>query len=168
MSTPRTRVLMVCLGNICRSPTAEGVLRHLVQKRGLSAQIEVASCGTSGHWHAGDSADSRTISHAQRRGYDLSKHRARALTANDFETFDFLLAMDSNNLSAMKSICPRAHQHKLRLLMEFAPKAGSAVVPDPYYDGPEAFELVLDLCEKGCDGFLEHLGTRRAPSDPVS
>lgn len=164
------RVAMVCLGNICRSPTAEGVLRHMAAQRGLSSSsIIVTSSGTSGHWHEGEQADHRTISHAAKRGYDLSQHRASALKASDFETNDYLLAMDANNLSTMKAMCPKAHQHKLHLLLDFAPKdLTSRVVPDPYYSDAAAFELVIDLVEKGCTGFITHILTQRASSTQAS
>lgn len=155
--TQRVRVMMVCLGNICRSPTAEGVLRTMVAKRGLAHQFEIASSGTSGHWHEGEQADSRARSHAKQRGYDLSQHRAKPLRTEDFASYDYLMAMDANNLADMKRKCPPAHAHKLHLLLDFAPDCGHKHVPDPYYDGGEAFTLVLDLCEKGCNGFIEHV-----------
>lgn len=166
MQTQRTRILMVCLGNICRSPTAEGVLRQLAHKRGLADRFDVASAGTSGHWHEGEQADPRTRQHAIQRGYDLQKHRARGLRTDDFVSYDYLLAMDHDNLAEMKRKCPTAHAHKLHMLMDFARDTGDDnYVPDPYYDGSEAFELVLDLCERGCSGFIDHVLAQRTPSN---
>lgn len=165
MQGQQVRVMMVCLGNICRSPTAEGVLRQLASKRGISDLFDVASAGTSGHWHEGEQADPRTRSHAKQRGYDLDKHRAKGLAVADFASFDFLLAMDKDNLAEMKRKCPATYAHKLHLLLDFAPAGTGKVVPDPYYDGAEAFELVIDLCEKGCNGFIEHVVAQRAPTN---
>jgi len=149
------RVLMVCLGNICRSPTAHGVLEKIIQNEGLSSHIEVDSAGT-GDWHIGSPPDQRSIAAAAQRGYDLSALRARQVAATDFDRFHFVLAMDRTNLNDLRKQCPQAHRSKLRLLLEFADTSHEAV-PDPYYSGDDGFELVLDLVEEACHGFLAHL-----------
>lgn len=151
-----TRVLMVCMGNICRSPTAEAVLRHRVTRLGLQAQVEIDSAGTHA-WHTRNPPDERSIAHAARRGYDLSALRARRIEAADFERFDLLLAMDADNLAHLQAEAPAGAQQRLRLLLSFAPQLGLHEVPDPYYGGPAAFERVLDLIEVACDGLVAHL-----------
>jgi len=152
----RYSVLMVCLGNICRSPTAEGVLRHLVREAGLQDTVHVDSAGTL-DYHIGSPPDERSCEHAMRRGYDLSGLRARQVQALDFAQFDLILAMDGQNMEALQSDCPAQHQHKLRRLMEFAPAGTGEVVADPYHDGQEGFETVLDHVEQACRGLLIHL-----------
>ena len=149
-------VLLCCMGNICRSPTAEGVLRHLLREAGLADAIRVDSAGTL-DYHAGSPPDERSQRHARRRGYDLSALRARQGRAHDFEAFDLILAMDWHNLDELRELCPPEHQHKLRRLMEFAPPGISDVVADPYYGGAAGFEAVLDHVEQGCRGLLIHL-----------
>jgi len=149
-------VLMICMGNICRSPTAEGVLRHLLQEAKLSEAVHVDSAGTL-DYHAGSPPDARSQKHARRRGYDLSGLRARQVRAWDFEQFDLILAMDWQNLEELRELCPPAHQHKLRRLMEFAPSGISEVVVDPYYGGTAGFETVLDHVEQACRGLLVYL-----------
>jgi protein-tyrosine phosphatase len=148
-------VLMVCMGNICRSPTAEGVFRHVVREAGLADRIEVASAGTH-DYHVGGPADDRSTAHARRRGYDLSSHRARQVSAADFERFDLVLAMDHENFALLQEICPPGREHKLKLFMEFAPGLG-AVVPDPYAGGPAGFEKVLDQIEGASEGLLKRV-----------
>lgn len=150
------RVLMVCMGNICRSPTAEGVLRGRLRAAGLERWVAVDSAGTHAY-HVGEPPDERSQAHAARRGYDLSPQRARPVEAADFERFDLILAMDWDNLALLQADCPPAQARKLRRLMEFAPDSGSAVVPDPYYGGAAGFERVLDLVEAACDGLVDHL-----------
>lgn len=152
----KVEVLMVCMGNICRSPTAEAVLRHKLVQRGLDARVRVDSAGTHA-WHTGERPDHRSQAHAKRRGYDLSELRARLVQARDFEAFDLVLAMDEDNLSHLRSVCPAPHQPKLRLLMDYAPGSALRTVPDPYGGGPEGFEQVLDLVESACEGLLTHL-----------
>lgn len=147
---------MVCMGNICRSPTAEGVLRHKLRAAGLEGRVHVASAGTHGDYHLGAPPDRRSQQHAAKRGYDLSTQRAQRVESLHFERYDYILAMDDDNLEWLRDACPPEHQAKLRLLMAFAP-AAAAVVPDPYYGGPAGFEAVLDLIEQACDGFVEHL-----------
>lgn len=153
---PKLRVLMVCLGNICRSPTAEGVLRAKLRDAGLDGSVEVDSAGIS-DWHVGAPPDHRSQRHAKRRGYDLSGLRSRPVGSADFERFDLLLAMDDDNLDALLAACPPAHRPKVRLLMEFARRSRQRVVPDPYTGGIDHFEDVLDLVEDACDGLVAHL-----------
>jgi protein-tyrosine phosphatase len=152
----RTRVLMVCMGNICRSPTAEAVLRHRVTRAGLLERVEIDSAGTHA-WHTRNPPDERSIAHAARRGYDLTGLRARRIEPADFDRFDLLLAMDEDNLAHLLETAPAEAHHRLRLLMTFAPQPGLHEVPDPYYGGPAGFERVLDLIESACDGLVEHL-----------
>jgi len=155
---------MVCMGNICRSPTAEGVLRARLAAAGLADQVEVDSAGTH-DYHVGAPPDHRSQDHAARRGIDLSTLRARQVCAADFERFDLLLAMDHDNLELLEEACPGPHlRSRLGLLMAFDPEAGSEVVPDPYYGGAVGFERVLDLVESASDGLVKHLAktlTRR-------
>lgn len=151
-----TRVLMCCTGNICRSPTAEGVLRAKLAVAGLARHVQVDSAGTHGY-HVGAPPDDRTQSRALQRGYNLSAQRARAVVSADFERFDLVLGMDDDNLEWLAKACPALFAHKLRLLMSFAPDARCAVVPDPYYGGPAGFDRVLDLVEAACDGLVLHL-----------
>jgi len=155
------RVLMVCMGNICRSPTAEGVLRSRLAARGLSARVEVDSAGTHG-WHEGAPPDYRAQRHAARRGYDLSSQRSRAVRATDFERFDLVLAMDSDNIEHLGSACPREHRHKVRRLTEFARTHRAEDVLDPYQGEGADFERVLDLIEDACDGLIDHLSMQLA------
>jgi protein-tyrosine phosphatase len=157
-TTPaRFRVLMVCMGNICRSPTAEGVLRARLAAAGLADRVEVDSAGTH-DYHVGAPPDHRSQEHAARRGIDLSKLRGRQVCAGDFERFDLLLAMDHDNLELLEEACPGPHlRHKLGLFMRFGAESGSAVVPDPYYGGAAGFERVLDLVEVASDGLVKHL-----------
>lgn len=155
VSAPVRRVLMVCMGNICRSPTAEAVLRHRLQRAGL-AGIEVDSAGTHAG-HVGHQPDDRAIAHAGRRGYELAHLQARRVRNDDFEAFDLVVSMDDDNLASLQQICPPEAAHKLVLLLDFAPQADQPQVPDPYYGGPAGFERVLDLVEQGCDGLLQYL-----------
>jgi len=153
---PSMNVLMVCVGNICRSPTAEAVLRHHLQQAGLCHQVTVASAGTH-NFHPGKPADERSARHAKRRGIDLSGHRARQLTGDDFERMDLILVMDWDNLALTQAACPSEHQRKVRRLMEFARQHTDTVVPDPYYGGEAGFETVLDLLDDACTGLVSHL-----------
>lgn len=154
----RYTVLMVCTGNICRSPTAEIVLRHKVRQAGLEGQVHVASAGTH-DYHVGSPADDRSHEHAQLRGYDLSTHRARQVHPLDFERFDLILAMDSGHMELLEDDCPPQHRHKLKRLMEFAPAGLPADVADPYYGGAAGFEAVLDHIEAACDELVKFLGS---------
>lgn len=158
---PPVRVLFVCMGNICRSPTAEAVFRRCAERAGLSHAIVVDSAGTHGY-HIGRAPDPRAQRAAARRGYDLTALRARQVVARDYEVFDFILAMDEANLSALRSACPEGQRHKIRLLGEYC--AGSAhgcAVPDPYYGGAEGFETVLDLAEEAAQSLLRHIRENR-------
>ena len=148
-------VLFVCMGNICRSPTAEGVFAHRVQQHGLADRVRVDSAGTH-NYHPGSPPDARSQTHARQRGYDLSALRARQIADVDFVSFDLILAMDWDNLALLQAACPPQHQYKLRRLTEFCQRHDSPVVPDPYYGGHQGFEQVLDLVEDACDGLLAH------------
>jgi protein-tyrosine phosphatase len=157
LDTPgATRVLMVCMGNICRSPTAEVVLRHKLRAAGLHRQVAVDSAGMIDH-HRGQPPDARAIRHAAQRGYDLSSLRARAVEPADYERFDWMLAMDGENLRWLRRQIPHGAQTRLARLLEHAPHQGELDVPDPYYGPPEGFDRVLDLIELGCDGFVRRL-----------
>lgn len=153
---PDYRLLFVCMGNICRSPTAHGVMRHKVQQRGWQDRVQVDSAGTH-NYHPGEAPDPRSQTHAARRGYDLSDLRARQLAATDFARADLILVMDWDNLARVQDLCPAAHQTKLRRLTEFCQQHDSPVVPDPYYGGAGGFDAVLDLVEDACDGLLLHV-----------
>ena len=153
--TSHISVLMVCLGNICRSPTAEAVLRAQVNAAGLGDYITVDSAGTS-DWHMGEAPDVRSMQAATTRLYDLSSQRSRQILSLDFEEFDYILAMDKQNLRDLCAHCPIDHQHKIELLLSYG-NTGWTEVPDPYNTGTEGFELVLDLVEVACSAFLTHL-----------
>lgn len=145
------RLLFVCLGNICRSPTAEAVMRGLIAERGLEGRVEVDSAGTGG-WHAGASPDPRSREAASRRGITLAG-AARQVTRNDFEEYDLLLAADAQNLSDLRRIAPRGTEHKVRMLAEID-------VPDPYF-GEDGFDLVLDMVQDACARLLDELDVRQ-------
>jgi protein-tyrosine phosphatase len=146
-------VLFVCLGNICRSPTAEGVFRSLVEQEGLSSEINVDSAGTS-NWHIGGSPDRRATEAARKRGIDLSQQKARQVEVEDFENFDYILAMDRENFKILSKLSPAGTEDRLKLFLEFARHAGREDVPDPYYGGEDGFDLVLDLIEDASKGLL--------------
>jgi protein-tyrosine phosphatase len=150
VTTPSVRLLFVCMGNICRSPTAEGVMRHLLDERGLDGTIEVDSAGTGG-WHAGSPPDARATAAAAERGITLAG-AARQVRDSDFETFDLLVAMDRDNLADLRAIAPPGAQDRVRMLL-----ADGRDVPDPYYGGPAGFEGVLDLVEEGCRRLLDEI-----------
>jgi protein-tyrosine phosphatase len=151
-----TRVLFVCMGNICRSPTAEAVVREFARRQS-GLLLEVDSAGTHGY-HRGDPPDERAIEAARRRGFDLSMLRARVIEAADFERFDLVLAMDTAVHDRLRGIAPRVHAGRVKLFLEFAPALGRRDVPDPYYGGAAGFEEVLDLVEEGARGLLAALG----------
>jgi protein-tyrosine phosphatase len=154
-------ICFVCLGNICRSPTAEAVMRSQVEAAGLSDRILIDSAGT-GDWHVGKAPDERAQSAGYARGYDLAALRARQVAAVDFERFDLLLAMDDANMRNLRAVCPAELRHRVRLLMEFAPVGAGREVVDPYFGGTEGFEAVLDQCEAACSGLLAYLRTELA------
>lgn len=147
------RILLVCLGNICRSPAAEGVLRAKARARGMRLTIESAGTGA---WHVGDPPDARMIKAAGRRGYDLSYIRARKVELSDFYEFDYMLAMDLSNHTDLLELAPPNRECDIRLFLDFA-EGETRETPDPYYGGDDGFERVLDLIEEGAEGFLNHL-----------
>jgi len=142
------------MGNICRSPTAQGVFTKLVIEEGLSHQIEIDSAGTHAY-HLGEPPDRRARETARRRGIDLSRQRARRALAEDFELFDYVLAMDRDNLSALAALCPPGYEERLRLFMDYAPHLEIREVPDPYYGGANGFEAVFDMVDEAARGLLE-------------
>jgi low molecular weight protein-tyrosine phosphatase len=150
------KVLFVCLGNICRSPTAEAVFRAVVQREAADLHIEIDSAGTGGY-HIGEPPDSRAQAAARRRGYDMSAQRARQVHADDFHRFDLILAMDEDNLATLQDRAPVTARDRVRLFLEFAPDADRVDVPDPYYGGANGFEEVLDLVEAASMGLIAHL-----------
>jgi protein-tyrosine phosphatase len=152
-------VLFLCMGNICRSPTAHGVFRQMVRAARLDAAIHVSSAGTH-NYHPGEPPDHRSQQTAAARGYDLSDLRARQMTEADFVRHDLLLAMDWDNLALAERVCPPAMRHKLRRLTEFCRQHDATVVPDPYYGGEDGFFRVLDLIEDACSGLLDHARAR--------
>ena len=150
------KILFVCLGNICRSPSAEAVFREIAAREAPELTLEVDSAGTAGY-HIGDAPDPRSQEAARRRGYDMSPLRARIVDTEDFERFDLILAMDTHNLDVLRKRAPTEHRERVRLFLEFAPDCGLDEVPDPYYGGPSGFEQVLDLVEEASRGLLVHL-----------
>ncbi|WNK00366.1 low molecular weight protein-tyrosine-phosphatase [Thalassospiraceae bacterium LMO-JJ14] len=157
------RVLFVCLGNICRSPTAEGVFRDLVRREGLSDRIQTDSCGTS-DWHIGGPPDERACAEAERRGIDLSDLRARQIHPDDFNNFHYVLGMDDQNITRLLAQCPETGKERVKLFLSFAPEVGRSDVPDPYYGGPDGFADVFDMIDAASRGLLadirkKHLNT---------
>jgi protein-tyrosine phosphatase len=150
------KVLFVCTGNICRSPTAHGVFRDLVRSQGLDGVIEVDSAGTHAY-HVGQPPDDRSVAAARRRGVILDELRARQVGKTDFDTFDLILAMDRGHLGLLAGRCPPLRRDRLALFLSFAPQLGLQDVPDPYYGGGDGFERVLDMIEAGSAGLLEHI-----------
>ncbi len=159
-------ILFVCMGNICRSPTAHGVFQHKVAQQGLEHTIAVDSAGTH-NYHPNSPPDERSQEHAAKRGYDLSNLRARQIAGADFDRHDLILVMDWDNLALVEDICPPQHHGKVRRLTEFCLRMDSPVVPDPYYGGTAGFDHVLDLVEDACDGLLRHL-TKATPREAQS
>ena len=151
------RVLLVCLGNICRSPTAEGVVRTIAAREFPGLPLYVDSAGTA-NYHEGEPPDRRTIAAARRRGYELASLRARQVCAEDLAGFDYVLAMDRANLAELSRFTGESPRARVGLFLQFSPEAGVDEVPDPYYGGTEDFERVLDLCEAGARGLLRRLG----------
>lgn len=155
-----TRVLFVCMGNICRSPMAEGVFRQLVRQAGLDGVVRVSSAGTHA-FHVGEAPDKRAVAVASKRGFDISDLRASAISESHFDDYDMILAMDWDNLALLQQTAPKRAHHKLQLLMRFATEHESATIPDPYYGNAQGFEQVLDYIEDACTGLLE-VAKRRA------
>jgi protein-tyrosine phosphatase len=156
------RILFVCMGNICRSPTAEGVFRHLVEERAPGLDLEIDSAGTH-DYHVGEPPDERAIAAASRRGIDLGRLRARQVEDADFERFDLIVAMDRLNRETLRERSPAVRHERIRLFMEFTGRRDVEDVPDPYYGGPLGFEQVLDLAEEAAAGLLEEV-LRRVPA----
>jgi len=161
----RHKVLFVCTGNICRSPTAEGVARGLAAKDGVAHLFEFASAGTHGY-HVGDPPDPRSIAAASRRGYDLAHLRARRVTEFDFVRFDHVLAMGRDHLELLQRACPQLHQKKLSLFLDFSERFDEEEVPDPYYGGANGFEHVLDLVEDAATQLILRLSGHRLDAVP--
>ena len=161
-STVSTRILMVCTGNICRSPTAEGVLRAKLQRAGLQAQVLVESAGTQG-FHSNEPPDARAVRAAAQRGYQIGNLRARPMRPEDFATFDWLLAMDQSHIDWLLKRAPPQAAGRIALLMPLARQhLGTQEVPDPYYGGPAGFEHVLDLLEDACEVVVDRLRAGQA------
>lgn len=158
MSPPPFAVLMVCTGNICRSPTADGLLRHAVHQHGLSGRVLVDSAGTHGY-HIGEPPDPRSVATAKAYGVDLTPLRARQIAAEDFERFDLILAMDDGHVSILQRRCPDRHKSKIRLYLDYAPQFGREV-PDPYYGGREGFEAVYRMCEAATAALIKDIQIR--------
>lgn len=150
----KIRILFCCMGNICRSPTAQGVFTKRVIEEGLSHLIEIDSAGTHAY-HVGEPPDPRARETAQRRGIDLSRQRARRAIAEDFERFDYVVAMDEANHRALSELCPAGFEERLRLFMDYAPQLDQREVPDPYYGGSNGFEAVFDMVDAAARGLLE-------------
>ncbi|MDG2376298.1 MAG: low molecular weight phosphotyrosine protein phosphatase [Woeseiaceae bacterium] len=151
--TAEVSVLFVCMGNICRSPTAEGVFRQLVDDAGLGGRVHADSAGTHAY-HTGNSPDHRAAEAAERRGYSLAGMHARRVNSMDFETFDFIVAMDDENLMNLRDMAEPEHHNKIQLFLEFSESAELREVPDPYYGGSSGFERVLDLVENASQALL--------------
>ncbi len=159
----KVSVLVVCTGNICRSPTGEGVLRHLAEKRGLSDRVRIASAGTH-DYHVGESPDPRTLKHASKRGYDLTAQRAAQVRKQDFHDFDYILAMDRSHLRILRGLQPAGSKAKLGLFLEASGKWKGQDVPDPYYGGAADFEEVLDMAEEAAERWLDRIEGELDPS----
>lgn len=149
-------VLFVCLGNICRSPTAHGIFEQMVRSSGLQDRIGIDSCGT-GAWHIGQPPDERTLRAARARGYDLSHLRARKLVLEDFDRFDYILSMDTRNLADVIRKAPAGYEGEIRLLLDYLPERNILEVPDPYYGGEEGFDRVFNLIESACESLLAEI-----------
>ncbi len=152
----RTKIMFVCLGNICRSPMAEGSFRQLVKDEDVEHLVEIASAGT-GAWHVGNPPDDRAMATALARGIDISTQRAQKVKPADFDYFDYLLAMDQENFDNLMRMAPADHRHKVKLFLDFAPDQPEREVPDPYYGGAQGFEHVFDLVQAASRGLLEEI-----------
>jgi protein-tyrosine phosphatase len=154
--TNKTKVIFICMGNICRSPSAQGVFEKHLTKNGLQENFVIDSAGTHSY-HVGGSPDSRSSQVALDRGIDIQNQKARKISQEDCEEFDYIVVMDHANHMNVKMICPKQHQHKIHKIMRFSPSAKYTEVPDPYYGGESGFELVLDLLENASIGLLKHI-----------
>ena len=161
MAKEKTSILFVCMGNICRSPTAEGIFRHMLAKKNISDNFELDSAGTHAY-HIGAAPDSRAQATAVARGIDLSDLKGRKVEFSDFEQFDFVLAMDKDNYSILKEMCPPDKYQKLNLFLDFAKDLDIEEVPDPYYGGTGGFEKVFDMLEQASLGLIEHIENKNA------
>ena len=150
------RILFVCLGNICRSPMAEGVFRRVAEEEGVLHLFEIDSAGL-GDWHIGQAPDSRAQDAARNRGIDISGQSARQVRHDDYARYDLLLAMDETNYQELVQLAPGDARHKIRRVLDFAPQVPTKDVPDPFYGGPEGFDHALDLIEQAARGLLAHL-----------
>lgn len=160
---PVVALLVVCTGNICRSPTAEGALRHLAKARGLADRVRIASAGTH-NYHVGEAPDPRTVEHASKRGYDLSTQRAMQVAERHFEEFDYILAMDRGHLRVLKQMQPQGSRAKLGLFLEASGQWKDEDVPDPYYGGDAGFEQVLDMVEEAGQRWLDRIEAELGPA----
>ena len=152
----KVKVLFVCMGNICRSPTAHGVFRRMVEEAGLGDRVEIDSAGTHAY-HVGEPPDRRSQAAAALRGIEFGDLRARQVSAEDFERFDYILAMDQDNLAHLRYAAPPEHRDKVRLFLDYGSSRWSKEVPDPYFGGDKGFEKVLNLVESGARGLLDHI-----------
>lgn len=159
MNKPDFKILFVCMGNICRSPTAEAVFLKKLHQKEWSYKVKVDSAGTH-NFHPNSPPDERSQAHARKRGYDLSQLRARAVVERDFEEFDLLLTMDWDNRALLEERCPAEYTHKIRGLAEFLQTSHASVIPDPYYGGEQGFEHVLDLIEEASDGLMQFIAKK--------
>jgi protein-tyrosine phosphatase len=157
------RVVFVCLGNICRSPLAQGVFENALRRERLEDEVFVDSAGT-GSWHVGHPPDERAQRSANLRGLDISAQKARRVTPDDCQSFDYILTMDEENYRAVAALC-REGRAEVRLFLDYAPNRAEREVPDPFYSGPEGFEYVLDLVEEASEGFLEDIRRRHLRDD---
>ncbi|MGZ5032828.1 MAG: low molecular weight protein-tyrosine-phosphatase [Usitatibacter sp.] len=159
----KVSVLIVCTGNICRSPTGEGVLRRLAEKRGMADRVQVRSAGTH-DYHVGEGPDPRTVKHASKRGYDLSAQRAQQVMDEHFHEYDYILAMDRGHLRILKSLAPAGAKARLGMFLEVSARWKGEDVPDPYYGGVEEFERVLDMVEEAAEHWLDLIQAELDPS----
>lgn len=156
--------MFVCMGNICRSPVAQGVFEEVVRREGLAGEVEADSAGTHGYYHAGEPPDPRAQKSAAKRGIDISSQRARRLTPEDCERFDYVLFMDEENRRLIEPLC-KSDDVEVLLLLDYAPGRPGREVPDPYHGGPDGFELVMDLVEEASEGLLEDVRGRHLTGD---
>ena len=159
MPNQKVKVLFVCMGNICRSPTAHGIFENLVNEQNLNEKIEIDSAGTI-NYHEGEAPDLRSQKTAKKYGLDISHLRARHINTADFAYFDYILAMDHDNFVELKARCPSAHQHKIKKFLEYNPNVIDKNVPDPYYGGPDGFDLVFQLCKSAATNLLNEIKTK--------